>query len=163
MIIENKAPELNFDLANEEATKALATRIARATRTGDVIVLCGDLGTGKSTFARAFIRTRSNSFEEVPSPTFTMLQTYEASDTIIYHFDLYRIEREEDMFELGVDEAFADGISLIEWGGRLGPLLPTDRLEIHLFVGETENSRHVNLVGYGYWETRLNNEFKQGS
>ena len=162
MVLKNTAPGLNLDLANEMATRALATQVARVARAGDAILLIGDLGTGLGDLL-ILLQARNNSFEEVPSPTFTMLQTYEVSDTIIYHFDLYRIEQEEDMLELGVDEAFAEGISLIEWGERLGTFLPTDRLEIRLFVGELENSRQVKLVGYGDWKVRLINAFKHGS
>ena len=150
MILNNTAAGLNFDLADEVATEALAMRIAGIAQPRDVIALIGDLGTGKTAFARAFIRACCNSDEEVPSPTFTLVQTYEASDTIIYHFDLYRIKRAEDMLELGIEEAFAEGISLIEWGERLGALLPTNRLEINLFPSKSDNSRRAKLIGYGY-------------
>ncbi len=163
MILNNTVAGLNFDLADEVATEALAMQIAGIAQRRDVIALIGDIGTGKTTFARAFIRAYSNSDEEVPSPTFTLLQIYEASDTIIYHFDLYRIERVEDMLELGIEEAFTDGITLIEWGERLGAHLPTNRLDIHLFPGKSDNSRRAKLMGCGYWQTKLDEEFNHGT
>ena len=152
-----------FDLADEVATEALAGRIAGMAKPGDVFTLIGDLGTGKTVFARAFIRARCNSDEEVPSPTFTLLQTYEAKETIIYHFDLYRIEKTNDAIELGIEEAFADGLTLIEWGERLGSLLPTNRLDVNLFQGKSPNARQVQLLGHGDWKIRLNEGFSQGS
>ena len=152
-----------FDLAEEVATEALAGRIARMAKPGDVFTLIGILGAGKTVFARAFIRARCNSDEEVPSPTFTLLQTYEAKETIIYHFDLYRIEKTNDAIELGIEEAFADGLTLIEWGERLGSLLPTNRLDVNLFQGKSANARQVKLLGHGDWKIRLNEGFNQGS
>ena len=152
-----------FDLADEVATEALAERIAGMAKPGDVFTLIGNLGTGKTVFARAFIRARCNADEEVPSPTFTLLQTYEAKETIIYHFDLYRIEKTNDAIELGIEEAFADGLTLIEWGERLGSLLPTNRLDVNLFPGKSTNARQVKLTGHGDWKIRLNEEFNQSS
>ena len=155
--------EMTFDLADEVATEALAGRIAGMAKPGDVFTLIGNLGTGKTVFARAFIRARCNADEEVPSPTFTLLQTYEAKETIIYHFDLYRIEKPNDAIELGIEEAFADGLTLIEWGERLGSLLPTNRLDVNLFPGKSDNSRRAKLMGFGDWQARLDKEFNQGT
>ena len=153
---------LIFDLTDEVATEALAVHIAGMAKLGDVFTLIGNLGTGKTVFARAFIRARCNSDEEVLSPTFTLLQTYEAQETIIYHFDLYRFEKTKDAIELGIEEAFADGLTLIEWGERLGSLLPINRLDVNLFSGKSDNARQVKLMGHGDWKTRLNEGFKQG-
>ena len=154
---------MHFDLADEVATETLAARIAGMAKPGDVFALIGNLGTGKTVFARAFIRAHCNADEEVPSPTFTLLQTYEAKGIIIYHFDLYRIEKTNDAIELGIEEAFADGLTLIEWGERLGSLLPKNRLDVNLFPGKPDNTRQVKLIGHGNWKTRLNEGFKQGS
>ena len=154
-------------LLDVNATVRLAGALSEHVRQGDVICITGALGAGKTTFARAFINAiaqRVNcSEEEVPSPTFTLLQTYEAKETIIYHFDLYRIEKPNDAIELGIEEAFADGLTLIEWGERLGSLLPTNRLDVNLFPGKSTNARQVKLRGHGDWKIRLDEGFNQGS
>lgn len=116
---------------------------------GDVVALAGDLGAGKTTFARALIAAfaaeAGQTPPEVPSPTFTLVQTYEFPRATIWHFDLYRIERPEDALELGIEEAFADGIALIEWPERLGPLLPAPRIEVRLAFGDSPDARRIEL------------------
>jgi tRNA threonylcarbamoyladenosine biosynthesis protein TsaE len=143
------------DLPNETATAALAVRVSAQAVSGDVIALKGDLGTGKTTFARAFIRAHGNREEEVPSPTFTLLQVYNLDPTAIWHFDLYRLNSPEDAWELGIEEAFSDGITLIEWPERLGPLLPPHRLEISLTFGDKPDARQASLDPGAGWEARL--------
>lgn len=144
-----------FDLPDEAATAALAARIAAQARTGDVIALKGDLGVGKTSFARAFIRARGDAAEEVPSPTFTFLQVYEAGGATVWHFDLYRLGASEEAWELGIEEAFAGGISLIEWPERLGSLLPRRRLEIALAFCEQAQARRAVCTGGAEWQARL--------
>src|SRR5437763_3872952 len=119
-----------IDLPDEAATAAFAGRLARLARPGDVIALKGELGAGKTSFARAFSRARAGQDEVVPSPTFTLAQIYEFPDLTIWHFDLYRLRDPEEAWELGIEDAFHDGVSLIEWPERLGSLLPPRRLEI---------------------------------
>jgi tRNA threonylcarbamoyladenosine biosynthesis protein TsaE len=143
------------DLPEEAATAALAVRISALAAPGDIIALKGDLGTGKTTFARAFIRARSNHDEEVPSPTFTLVQLYEFEPTTIWHFDLYRLRFPEEAWELGIEEAFSEGISLIEWPERLGPLLPDRRLEITLTYGVRSGARRASIDPGAEWQTRL--------
>ena len=145
---------IRIDLPDEAATAALAKRLAAHSRAGDVIALAGELGTGKTSFARAFIRARGGD-EEVPSPTFTLVQVYELPGAAIWHFDLYRLQAAAEAWELGIEEAFAEGISLIEWPERLGPLLPARRLEIHLVFGEAPQSRRARLSGDAAWRARL--------
>ncbi len=142
-----------IDLPSEAATAALAAAIARRAHAGDVIALKGELGTGKTSFARAFIRARGGS-EEVPSPTFTLVQLYEL-DPAIWHFDLYRLERPEEAWELGIEDAFTSGISLIEWPERLGPLLPARRLEIVLDFADRPQARRAMLDAGLDWRARL--------
>src|ERR1043165_7946856 len=111
------------DLPDERATASLAARLAALARPGDVIALNGELGAGKTSFARAFIRARGAD-EDVPSPTFTLAQAYELPDATVWHFDCYRLRDPEEAWELGIEDAFREGISLIEWPERLGTLLP---------------------------------------
>ncbi len=143
------------DLPDEAATAALAARISGLAEPSDIMALKGDLGTGKTTFARAFIRTRGNRDEEVPSPTFTLVQVYELGSAAIWHFDLYRLRAPEEAWELGIEDAFHEGISLIEWPEQLGPLLPERRLEITLEFADRPGSRRASLDPGAGWQTRL--------
>jgi tRNA threonylcarbamoyladenosine biosynthesis protein TsaE len=142
------------ELPDEAATAALAARIARLARPGDVIALKGELGAGKTSFARAFIRDRGGA-EAVPSPTFTLVQTYDVGDVAIWHFDCYRLRRPDDAWELAIEDAFAEGISLIEWPERLGPLVPARRLEITLSAGPTASARRATIDPDADWAGRL--------
>jgi tRNA threonylcarbamoyladenosine biosynthesis protein TsaE len=144
-----------LDLPDQTATAELAARISALAEPGDVIALKGDLGTGKTSFARAFIRARSNCDTEVPSPTFTLAQVYELEPAVIWHFDLYRLTGPDDAWELGIEDAFSDGISLIEWAERLGPLLPDRRLEIMFAFGDRPNARRASLDPGTAWKARL--------
>src|SRR5712692_3394231 len=130
-----------LELPDEAATAELAARIAALACAGDVIALKGELGAGKTSFARAFIRARAGHDEIVPSPTFTLAQPYDFADVTVWHFDCYRLRDPEEAWELGIEDAFRDGISLIEWPERLGPLLPARRLEITLSPGATPAAR----------------------
>ena len=140
-----------LELPDETATAKLAARMSALAEPGDVIALRGDLGTGKTSFARAFIRARSGREEEVPSPTFTLVQVYGEYPATIWHFDLYRLRSHEEALELGIEDAFAEGISLIEWPERLGDLLPSRRLEIALAFGHRPESRRASLDAGGGW------------
>lgn len=141
-----------FKTNTPEETAAIAHKIATLLRPRDVVLLKGDLGTGKSTFARALIQALCGKDMEVPSPTFTLVQTYETSAFTLYHFDLYRLKRPEEVYELGVEEAYADGVSLIEWPERLGAILPKEALEIEFSYGSHENERILHFTG---WKDRL--------
>jgi tRNA threonylcarbamoyladenosine biosynthesis protein TsaE len=141
-------------LPDATATATLARRVAALARPGDVIALKGELGSGKTYFARAFIGE-----EEVPSPTFTLVQIYDGPQGRIWHFDLYRLEAPEQApdqaIELGIEEAFATGISLIEWPERLGRLIPTERLEIALGFAAAPEAREAVIAGTGRWALLL--------
>jgi tRNA threonylcarbamoyladenosine biosynthesis protein TsaE len=132
------------ELPDEQATAALALRLAALARAGDVIALQGELGAGKTTFARAFIRARGGG-ETVPSPTFTLVQIYEVGDVPIWHIDAYRLRDPDEAWELGIEDAFRDGISLIEWPERLGTLLPSRRLRIILSDAGSPNARRAAI------------------
>src|SRR5690606_28111312 len=147
-----------FELADIEATQRLAQALAAFLRPGDTIALHGDLGAGKTALARALVQARQSAeglpVEEVPSPTFTLVQTYELTEFVIWHFDLYRLSAPEEAVELGLEEA-AQGVALIEWPDRLGPLLPAARLDLRLAFGNSEDMRLVTLEGSTDWAERL--------
>lgn len=146
---------LTFELPDLATTARIARALAPRLRAGDVIALHGDLGAGKTALARFLIQALGVE-DEVPSPTFTLVQTYpvEGRDfDAVWHFDLYRIETPEDVDELGVDEAFDTGVSLIEWPERMGAALPADRLSITLRL--VEDRRSMSLSGGPGWTGRL--------
>jgi tRNA threonylcarbamoyladenosine biosynthesis protein TsaE len=145
---------LVFDLADEDATAALAATVAGWLRSGDVLALRGDLGAGKTAFCRALIRhLADNPDEEVPSPTFTLVQQYDHLSPPLWHFDLYRLTDPAEVVELGWEEALQD-CALVEWPDRLGRLLPADRLDIDINITGPASRRAV-LTGRGRWEGRL--------
>lgn len=146
---------LQCSLAGPAQTRQAASHLARLARPGDVFALWGDLGAGKTTFARGFIATLCPDEESVPSPTFTLVQTYPSPQGEIWHFDLYRLKQPEEAYELGIEEAFATGISLMEWPGRLGSLLPRQRLDVTLSPGMAPESRQLTLAGAPAWAPRL--------
>lgn len=126
------APTLTLDLPDPDATEALGARLASLARPGDVILLEGPIGAGKSCLARAFIRARLGREEEVPSPTFTLVQVYEADGVEIWHADLYRLTHPDEVWELGLDDAFTSAICVVEWPDRLGAHAPPGALRIRL-------------------------------
>jgi tRNA threonylcarbamoyl adenosine modification protein YjeE len=120
----------SFFLANDAATRAFGEELALTVRPGDCLALYGDLGAGKSALSRALIRAMANDDElEVPSPTFTLVQSYELRIPVS-HFDLYRLGDESELNELGLDEALEKGVALIEWPDRAGSLLPKHAIRI---------------------------------
>ena len=142
-------------LADLGATERLAGLIAAQSRSADVIGLMGPLGCGKTTFARFFLRAMGWRGEEIPSPTFTLVQVYSLPSVEVWHFDLYRLSDPADTVELGFEDALAEGVSLIEWPDRLGALLPRERLEVALEMGVAPDERKARLIGYGGWCSRL--------
>ncbi len=156
---------VTISLPDEAATLALARCLAGHLRPADVIFLIGELGAGKTTFARGLINAlppaggddanAQENDEEVPSPTFTLVQIYERRPAPVWHVDLYRLERPEEVAELGLDEAAGEAITLIEWPDRLGPSVPADRLEVEVRYGGPASARSAVLAGYGDWRGRL--------
>ena len=141
-----------INLPNDAATTALGATIARVLQPGDAVCLWGALGAGKSTLARGLIRALTTPDEDVPSPTFTLVQTYDADGFVIAHFDLYRLSQASEAFELGIDEAIDDGVALIEWPERLSGRLPLCRLDIELEVAG--DGRVARLKPQGAFEDR---------
>ena len=143
-------------LADAEATARLGAAVAPLLEPGEAVLLYGPLGMGKSTLARGLIRALTRPDEDVPSPTFTLVQFYE-SEPPVAHFDLYRLTRAEEAAEIGLDEALDEGCAVIEWPERLGDdpsaWLGPDRLSIRL--EEQGAGRVATVSGVGAWETKL--------
>lgn len=141
---------------DEAATAALAARLGARLRAGDFVALTGELGAGKTAFARGLIRAAlGDAAAEVPSPTFTLVQTYEAPELSIWHFDLYRVEDPSELVELGWDEALGEALMLVEWPGHAGGDIPADRLEVHITFGAHEGERRVTIDVLGAKRSEL--------
>ncbi len=135
-----------------EATERLAAAIAPRLRAGDALMLSGGLGAGKSLFARAAITARLAALgrsEDVPSPTYTLVQTYDLETVRLWHADLYRLGSVEETEELGLDEAFETAVALIEWPDRLGDRLPARRLDLDFGFAEAEDARLLTIAPVG--------------
>ena len=152
---------IEIDLADADATTALGRAVAPRLEPGEAVLLYGPLGMGKSTLARGLIRALAGEDEDVPSPTFTLVQFYDSHaperGPPIAHFDLYRLIRPEEAFEIGLDEALDVGADLIEWPERLGDdparALGPDRLTITL--EERGEGRHATVSGAGAWAEKI--------
>jgi len=142
-----------LDGVDLEQLDVLASRVALSIRSGDVVTLSGPLGAGKTTFARALVRHLGGE-GEVPSPTFAILQRYETPRVTLSHCDFYRLVPEE-LDELGLDDALAEGSLLVEWPERGGDWLPADRLDIALEDANDHALRRIDLAGHGAWAGRL--------
>lgn len=141
---------------NQKQIEVLASEIAHISHAGDVILLYGTLGMGKTVFSRAFIRSLTTSTEEVPSPTFTLVQLYDTDKGTIWHFDLYRLQSPDEVFEIGLEEALIDGISLVEWPEKASRMFPKNKLEIHIENGDTPDTRQIKLIPIGPdWTNRI--------
>ena len=144
---------IEVDLPDEAATTRLGAVIAAVLRPGDLVCLSGPLGAGKSSLARGLIRALISPDEEVPSPTFTLVQVYDGALPLA-HFDLYRLTSPDEAFELGLDEALEEGAVVVEWPQRLGGRLPEDRLDIELSFNDKGEGRRARLTPHGAWEGR---------
>ncbi|MDB5419043.1 MAG: hypothetical protein JWP50_2462 [Phenylobacterium sp.] len=147
-------------LRDEAATAQLGAAIAAHLGPGEAVCLTGPLGAGKSTLARALIRALTTLTEEVPSPSFTLVQFYEGPRLKVAHFDLYRLSNPDEAYEIGLDEALDEGAAIIEWPERLSGRLPADRLDVE--IGVLKAGRSVRLSPHGAWEGR-GLEFGEGS
>ena len=136
-------------------TKTLATEIKEYLQNGDVILLKGEIGAGKSHFARSLIQAAMDKVEEVPSPTFTLVQTYDTKIGSIWHADLYRLSDQSEIFELGLIDAFGKEIVLVEWPDRLGHLEPQDALKIEIVILENDKREVIFSTSSRMWEARL--------
>ncbi|MDE3060477.1 MAG: tRNA (adenosine(37)-N6)-threonylcarbamoyltransferase complex ATPase subunit type 1 TsaE [Pseudomonadota bacterium] len=146
---------LSLSVTTAAETQALAAALARHCRSGDCLLLRGELGSGKTTFARGFIQALCPG-EEVVSPTFTLVQTYPGSQAPIWHFDLYRLKHPGELAEIGLQEALATGIALIEWPELAQSQLPGDALGITIESGPGPEQRLLTFAGRkSVWQSRL--------
>lgn len=146
---QTSSKQLRLDSNSEEQTATIARVFANRAHPGDVVLLSGDIGSGKTHFARSLIRHLQGRFgvvEDVPSPTFTLVQTYLAGDLEIWHCDLYRLASADEAVELGLEDAFAHALCLIEWPDRLGDLAPETACSLEFRApGHDDNHREVIL------------------
>lgn len=144
---------VDIALVGEAATARLARAIAPNLRASDTLGLTGGLGAGKSHFARALIGARLAALgraEDIPSPSYTLVQTYDLGPVMLWHADLYRLVSPDEIAELGLEDAFADAICLVEWADRLGAALPARHLMLDLgFVEGDDCTRTATLTATG--------------
>jgi len=134
-------------IRNEEATKEFGLQLANHLKPGSVVALFGDLGTGKTTLTK-YIGQGLGIDEIITSPTFTIIQEYRNSKIPLYHFDVYRLQSEQELLDLGYEEYFyGEGITIIEWADKIQNLLPEEAISIHLYYGEAESQRRYIVEG----------------
>ena len=154
LVVAQKARMIACNLPDEAATQSAGAKLATLLKSGDVVALYGELGAGKTTLCRGLISALVEAETDVPSPTYTLVQTYDAPDFPVYHFDLYRLKSPDELIELGWEDT-QNGLALIEWPERAGDQLPAWRLDVHL--KPSEDGRTLTLAGHGEdWQTRLN-------
>ena len=149
-----------FQVKTPDDTIIVAKKIASLLQNNDVVLLEGNLGVGKTFFAREVIKTLCPKVQEVQSPTFNLVQIYEndlPKKVKIWHFDLYRLEDSQEIWEIGLEEAMADGISLIEWAEKIKEFLPKEYLKIIIdWVFQNTNARKIEIIPVGEkWIHRL--------
>ena len=138
---------MQWIISTEQELNVIAATIAPLLSVGDVVALNGTLGVGKTTFVRALVKELTQTKTEVPSPTFTLLQTYDTPNFTLYHFDFYRLKNPMEAYEIGIEEAFSDGVSLIEWPEKLGSLLPKNHKSISFEILKN-GKRRIQTKGF---------------
>lgn len=140
------AHSLSLTLGSADETTALASRIGGLLRPGDVLLLSGEIGAGKTHFARSLIQSLMEEPEDVPSPTFTLVQVYDVPTGELWHADLYRLSSPDECIELGLTDAFESAICLVEWPDRLADLTPAKALHLHLADHAADDTRALTLT-----------------
>jgi tRNA threonylcarbamoyl adenosine modification protein YjeE len=156
--VETQPTAWDIDVADEAATNALAEKVASYVGAGDLVALSGELGSGKTTFARALIRTLTRDPDlEVPSPTYTLMQVYDGAGFPLVHADLFRINNPSELAELGWEESAEGAVVIVEWPEQAGDALPPDRLEVRIELAPDlgESHRRVTFSGSGTFAPRL--------
>ena len=123
-----------FISKSEKETLKYAAQFAQSLKQGDIVALHGTLGTGKTVFSKGIIQALCHTNTDVPSPTFTIVQSYDSEKGPLYHFDFYRLKNPEEAYEIGIEDAFTDGICLIEWPDKIGTLLPKKHINVFLSI-----------------------------
>ncbi|MCC2646774.1 MAG: hypothetical protein K0R02_839 [Rickettsiaceae bacterium] len=135
----------SFELKSIQDTKKIAQSLAKLLKKGDIVTFTGDLGAGKTTFCKYLIQALMCEEIYVTSPTFNILQLYPAKEFTIYHFDLYRLKHPHEIYDLAIDDAWRDGICLIEWPEIIEDILPKERIDIDLAFGKSDTERVCNI------------------
>ena len=138
---------MEWHLTSEAELTNIAKLISPLLKKGDIVALYGTLGVGKTTFVRVLISDLLKRNVDVPSPTFTLLQTYDTPNFALYHFDFYRLKSPEEAYELGIEDAFTDGVSLIEWPDKIDHLLPKEHKSL-FFELLPDGSRKIRAEGF---------------
>jgi len=146
---------LSLDLQNAEHTAKAARSLGASLSSGDTVLLTGDVGAGKTHFARSLIQSLLIQSEDVPSPTFTLIQTYDTTAGQIWHADLYRLTSTFEIEELGLADAFEDAICLVEWPDRLGVLKPDAALELAFETTSDDVRRLTAAWSADKWTEKL--------
>ena len=134
-------------ITSETEWPDVAKDIAPRLKKGDIVALYGTLGVGKTTFVRALVSELLREKVDVPSPTFTLVQSYDTPDFVLYHFDCYRLKSSDEAYEIGIEEAFWDGVSLIEWPEKIASILPTEHKSI-FFEMLSDGRRKITAEGF---------------
>ena len=134
---------MKFLTTCEADTIKCAKDFAKTLKGNEIIALNGTLGMGKTVFTRAVIQALTETDTDVPSPTFTLLQTYDTPKGMLYHFDFYRLKHPDEAYEIGIEDAFADGICFIEWPEKIGALLPKNAIRI--VFSNTDEGRQIEI------------------
>lgn len=141
-------------LASEDAAARFGAALGPLLQCGDIICLAGPLGAGKTTLARGLI-TALFGPGDIPSPTFTLVETYRGDSLSLWHFDLYRLEQASEVWELGLEDSLNDGVTLIEWPDRIAGLLPPDALHLNIDIDKPGQRRLLRIEGGQGWRERL--------
>ena len=148
--------EFEIISASQEDTKKIANRIAKRLNRGDIIVLTGDLGSGKTKFVEGFL-SYFHMQDEISSPTFNIVNEYQTPSANIYHFDVYRLEDSDEFYAIGGEEYFENGICLIEWGETMKEVLPQNYIQITFTKDNNDdNKRYLQFKAYGKCNILLN-------
>ena len=138
---------MEWTISTEKELEKIADEIIPLLSVGDVVALQGTLGVGKTTFVRTLIQRLLGNSVDVPSPTFTLLQSYDTPNFTIYHFDFYRLKSPDEAYEVGIEDAFSDGVSMIEWPDKIGAHLPSKHKAISFEILDN-GKRHIVARGF---------------